>query len=183
MTKILHDCRSRWSRQIPSLHDRWSWRSWQISSQSTWECHVQCHNWREAALCPATMHLTFSLESKEKGQLVSLRLKFFKIINKKVWPILEISNMYVSTWTCRESFWGGIRSWNNKTLVFTQKFCIKVPQLSFEGTFKLFEKSSWENEIRESFNCAEKFPPLLENPNTCFRLVVNYGRGELGKWK
>ena len=30
-------------------------------------------------------------------------------------PIFEISNMNVSTWTCKESFWGGIRSWNGNT--------------------------------------------------------------------
>ena len=47
------------------------------------------------AFCDATMHLTFSLESKEKGQLVNLR--FFKLVNTKVLPIFEISNMYVST--------------------------------------------------------------------------------------
>ena len=50
---------------------------------STWECHVLCHKRRWGALCAATMHLTFSLESKGKDQLVNFRLMFSSFWIKK----------------------------------------------------------------------------------------------------
>ena len=110
------------------------------------------------AFCDATMHLTFSLESKEKGQLVNLR--FFKLVNTKVLPILEISNMYVSTWTCRESFWVGIRSWKNNLRSFASK-CLSYHSKALSSLSRKAPERMRSGKVlivRKSFHLYWKIP-------------------------